>query len=258
MKVIILAGGYGSRLGNITDTIPKPMLKIGRKPIIWHIMKCYAHYGYKDFIISCGYKSEVIKEYFYNYDMYSNDFTINMTTKDVTFHPSNDAIDWSITLADTGLNTLKGARIKRLRHHLVDDTNMLTYGDAVSNIDLKALVEFHNSHNKIFTVTGVHPPSRFGEIIERDSKLVSFLEKPQTSIGLINGGFMVFNKKLLDFLSTEEDSDLEYGPFEALANIGEIMVYHHNGLWECVDTERDLRHLQRLWEEGKAFWKIWG
>lgn len=256
MKVIILAGGYGSRLGNIAEAIPKPMVKVGDKPIIWHVMKIYAHYGYKDFIISLGYKSDVIKEYFYNYLPYSNDFSINMKTQELkTLGPLSET-NWNVSLINTGLNSLKGARIKRVEKHL-DDVNMVTYGDGVADIDINKLVKFHQSHNKMITITGVHPPARFGEIIEKNGHLISFEEKPQTSIGLINGGFMVFEKKFLDFLSTDEECDLEYGPFEKLAEIGEIMVFKHEGKWECVDHERDLKHLNELWNSNKAFWKVW-
>ena len=256
MKVIILAGGYGTRLGNITEAIPKPMVKIGNKPILWHIMKIYASYGYKDFILSLGYKAEIIKEYFYNYNAYSNDYTIDLGSKEITKLRNHDESDWSVTLVDTGIDTLKGARVKRIEEHL-DDVNMLTYGDGVADIDIEKLVKLHNSHDKIVTISGVHPPARFGEIIEENGRLISFEEKPQTSIGLINGGFMVFDKKLLQYLNTNEKCDLEYGPFDVLAKEEQIMVYKHTGKWECVDTERDLKHLNKLWDDKNAFWKNW-
>jgi glucose-1-phosphate cytidylyltransferase len=233
MKVIILAGGYGTRLGSITDEIPKPMVPIGDQPIIKHIMEIYAHYGYKDFIIALGYKKEVIEKHFENKDH-----------------------GWNVTLVDTGLNTLKGGRLKRLESYLEDDdTHMLTYGDGVADINVSELVKFHKSHGNMITITGVRPPSRFGELIEKDGKLLSFKEKPQTSSGLISGGFIVFNKKLLDYLTPEENCDLEYGIFDTLAEQGQIMVYKHGGEWECVDTERDLKHLNKIWEEDRAFWK---
>ena len=170
MKTIILAGGYGTRLGNITEAIPKPMVKIGNKPIIWHIMKIYSHYGYKDFIISLGYKAEVIKEYFYNYDIYNSDYRINLGTKEIKLLNNQEEADWIVTLVDTGLDTLKGARIKRLEKYL-DDINMITYGDGVADINIANLIEFHKSHNKILTITGVHAPARFGEIIEKNNKI---------------------------------------------------------------------------------------
>jgi len=256
LKTIILAGGYGTRLGNITETIPKPMVKVGSKPIIWHIMKIYASYGYNDFIISLGYKAEIIKEYFYNYNIYNNDYCINLGTKKITQLNDHDEVDWNVTLIDTGVDTLKGARIKRLEKYL-DDVNMVTYGDGISDINIKELVDFHKSHNKIITISGVHPPARFGEITEDNGKLMYFKEKPKSSSGLINGGFMVFNKELLQYLTTDENCDFEKGPLESLANEGEVMVYKHDGRWECVDHGRDLVHLNKLWNDNKAFWKVW-
>lgn len=256
MKVILLAGGYGTRLGNITDAIPKPMVKIGNKPIIWHIMKIYSSYGFNNFILSLGYKAEIIKEYFYNYNAYSKDFTLNLSSKEITQLNNHEEVDWNVTLIDTGVNTLKGARIKRLEQYL-DEINMVTYGDGVADININELVNFHKSHGKTLTISGVHPPARFGEIVEEDGKLISFAEKPQTSVGLINGGFLVFNKNFLNYLSIDEKCDLELGPFEELATKQEIMVYKHEGLWECVDTERDLNHLNKLWDTGNAFWKKW-
>ena len=256
MKVIILAGGYGTRLGNITEAIPKPMVKIGNKPILWHIMKIYASYGYKDFVLSLGYKAEVIREYFYNYNAYTNDYTINLGTKEIKKQNSHNENDWNVTLIDTGVDTLKGARVKRIEEYL-DDVNMLTYGDGVADIDITELVKFHKAHNKIITISGVYPPARFGEIIEENGRLISFEEKPQTSVGLINGGFMVFDRELLDYLSSDEKCDLEYGAFERFAEEGQIMVYKHTGKWECVDTERDLIHLNNLWKNNNAFWKKW-
>jgi glucose-1-phosphate cytidylyltransferase len=256
MKTIILAGGYGTRLGNITEAIPKPMVKIGNKPIIWHIMKIYSHYGYKDFIISLGYKAEVIKEYFYNYDIYNSDYRINLGTKEINLLNNQEEADWIVTLVDTGLDTLKGARIKRLEKYL-DDINMITYGDGVADINIANLIEFHKSHNKILTITGVHAPARFGEIIEKNNKIISFQEKPELSGGSINGGFMVFNRKLLDYLTTDEKCDFEKGPLEKLAQKGEIMLYKHPGKWACMDHERDVVYLNKLWNENKAFWKVW-
>lgn len=258
MKTIILAGGYGTRLGSITKEIPKPMVNIGDKPIIWHIMKIYSYHGYNDFILSLGYKHYKIKEYFYNYCSYENDFELSLGSvnnlKEINSHNEKD---WKISLVNTGINTLKGARIKRLEHLLDDDINMVTYGDGVADINIENLVKFHKSHGKILTITGVRPPARFGEIIEKDGKLISFQEKPQSSSGLISGGFFVFNKEFLNYLNTDENCDLEYGPLEKLAKDGEIMVYKHFGNWECVDTERDYKHLNKLWNNGEAFWKKW-
>jgi len=257
LKVIILAGGWGSRLGRQTEEIPKPMVQIGGKPILWHIMKTYSYHGYNDFIVSCGVKSHVIKNYFANYKVYNNDFTIDMSNHNINFH--NDSLEksWKVTCVDTGLNTLKGARIKRLEKYIDSDINMITYGDGVIDLDINKLVKYHKSHGKTITITGVHPPARFGEIVEKSGKVISFEEKPQTSVGIINGGYMVFNKNLLDFLSTDEDADFEFGPLEKLVNLGEVMVYEHKGKWECMDHERDVIYLNKLWKENNAFWKKW-
>lgn len=257
MKVIILAGGYGTRLGNMTGEIPKPMVKIGDKPILWHIMKIYSHFGFKDFVICLGYKQEVIKNYFHTYDIHGTDFNIHLGTKRIHTLKSHDEKDWNVSLVNTGLNTLKGARLKRIETYLDDDLNMLTYGDGVADINIKKLIKFHKAHGKILTITGVRPPARFGEILEKKSKLISFKEKPQSSQGLISGGFFIFDKRLFKYLTQDENCDLEYGPFEKLATKGEIMVYKHLGAWECIDTERDYNHLNRLWNEGKSFWKMW-
>ena len=257
MKTIILAGGWGSRLGQASDTVPKPMVTIGNKPVLWHIMKIYSYYGYNDFIIALGVKGHVIKNYFYNFESRNNDFTVDLSSGDITYHNTHNESDWKVTLVDTGLNTLKGGRIKRLEKYLTDDINMITYGDGVADINLQKLVEFHNSHEKTITISGVHPPARFGELFEKEGKVVSFEEKSQSSFGLINGGFMIFNKNLLNYLTTDESSDFESGPLEELAKKGEVMVYKHLGGWGCIDHERDVVHLDKLWNENKAFWKVW-
>jgi len=255
MKVIILAGGLGSRLGHITELIPKPMVEIGGRPILWHIMKIYAHYGYKEFVIALGYKANVIKDYFLKLQNYNSDITIDTATGNITYHNGNSD-DWKITLVDTGINTLKGARIKRMEHYL-DDTNMLTYGDGVADINIDRLVNFHKEHGKMVTISGVKPPSRFGELVEKEGEVLSFEEKPQSSKGLINGGFMVFNKDLLNDLTTDENCDFEFGALENLAKNGEVMTYKHDGFWECADTIRDVNHLNKIWHTGKAKWKLW-
>ncbi len=257
MKVIVLAGGWGTRLGRLTELIPKPMVKIGNKPILWHIMKIYAHYGYKDFIICLGVRGEIIKDYFYNYYIQNNDFTMDLSNENIQFHNINDKLDWKVTLIDTGLNTLKGGRIKRVEKYLDPEMNMLTYGDGLANININNLIEFHKSHGKIITITGVHPPSRFGELYEKSGKVLTFEEKPQTSVGLINGGFMVFNNDLLDYLSADEDCDFEHGPLEDLAKKGEVMVYKYDGSWSCMDHERDVIYLNKLWNTNRAFWNNW-
>jgi glucose-1-phosphate cytidylyltransferase len=257
VKTLILAGGYGSRLGNLAENIPKPMVAIGTKPILWHIMKIYSHFGFNDFVILLGYQGVKIKEYFFNYHMMNNDFTINLADNRISYAGENKIEKWKITLVDTGIDTLKGGRIKRAEKYLEDDVNMLTYGDGVADVDIKELLEFHRSHGKILTLTGVRPPSRFGELLISNGQVLSFEEKPQISSGMINGGFMVFNKKLLPHLTPDKDCDFEFGVLEDLVKQGEIMVYEHRGFWECVDTERDLKHLNKLWQENKAAWKLW-
>jgi glucose-1-phosphate cytidylyltransferase len=257
MKVIILAGGFGTRLGAQFEAIPKPMVLVGSKPILWHIMKIYSHYGFHEFIICLGVKGDVIKNYFYEYEIINNDFTKDMSSGEITYYSSHDENAWKVTLIDTGLETLKGARIKRVEKYLDSETNMLTYGDGLADIDLNKLITFHKSHNKILTITGVHRPARFGELVEEEGLVRSFKEKPLSSKGIISGGFMVFNKAMLNYLTEDESCDFEIGPIEHLAAIGQVMVYRHEGNWECMDHERDVVYLNKLWRENKAFWKIW-
>lgn len=255
MKVIILAGGKGSRLGSVTEFTPKPMVRVGQYPLLWHIMSIYAKYGHKDFLVALGYQGDVIKDYFLNYQTKTSDFFVNLSTNDVTLDNQNNVTeDWNVGLINTGLSSLKGARIKRLERY-IDGTTMMTYGDGVADINIDDLVAFHKSHGKCLTLTGVHPPSRFGELSVSGDRLLNFEEKPQTSTGVINGGYMVFEPELLNFLTTDEDCDLEYGALGKLAQGGEVMVYHHKGQWACVDHERDLDYLNALWANGKAFWK---
>lgn len=257
MKLVIMAGGYGSRLGEATTLLPKPMLEIGGKPILWHIMKIYSYYGINEFIICLGYKAQVIKEYFLNYDSYNNDFTIDLKEKSISFHNNHDEQNWKVTLVDTGVETLKGARLKKVEKYLDEDINLLTYGDGVANININQLIEYHYKMDKMVTISGVHPPARFGELKEEGGILYSFEEKAQTSQGLINGGFMVFNRKLLNYLTENTECDLEYDVFERLAQEREISVFKHEGQWACMDTPRDVAMLTRLWEENNAFWKVW-
>jgi glucose-1-phosphate cytidylyltransferase len=256
MKVVILAGGLGSRLGSVAELIPKTMIEIGGKPILWHIMKIYSHFDYRKFIIALGYKGNLIKDYFYTFNQKNSDFTVELKSGNISFK-NCPYEDWQVTLADTGLDTLKGGRIKRVEKYLDSDLNMLTYGDGVADIDIKALVSFHKAHGKIITVSGVMPPSMFGEIVEKDGQVITFEEKPQTSKGLISGGFMVFNRKLFDYLTPDKNCDFEFGPLEKLAREGQVMTYKHQGFWECADTVRDVEHLNRLWDSGKALWKVW-
>ena len=255
MKVLILAGGFGTRLGYMSELKPKPMIEIAGKPIIWHIMKIYASYGFNEFVIALGYKGNLIKDYFYRLQGYNSDFTVDTASGEITYH-SKSSDQWKVTLVDTGMHTLKGSRIKRTEKYL-DKVNMLTYGDAVSDINISDLLKFHNSHKKMVTITGVRPPSLFGEIIEDEGKVISFEEKPQTGQGLINGGFMVFNKEMLNYLTTDENCDFEFGPLKKIAKKGQVMTYKHNGFWECADTVRDIKHLNKLAENKNAKWEVW-
>lgn len=257
MKLIILAGGYGSRLGEITNIVPKPMVEIGGKPILWHIMKIYSHYGIKEFIICLGYKAHVIKDYFLHYDMRNRDFTIELGSGDISFHEKHEESEWKVTLVDTGVDALKGARLKKIEKYLDDDINLLTYGDGLANINIKDLITYHIKKDKLVTISGVYPPARFGELKENDGILTCFEEKSQTSAGLINGGYMVFNRQLLEYLTIEDECDLEYGIFETLAAEGRIAVYKHEGLWACMDNERDVHNLNKMWKNSEAFWKVW-
>ena len=258
MKAVILCGGIGTRLKEETEYKPKPMVEIGNRPILWHIMKIFAHYGIKDFVLSLGYKGEMIKEYFYNYEILSNDFTIELgNEKAIEVHNINSERNWRVTLADTGDKALKGARLKRVEKYIDDDQFMMTYGDGVADVDIRDLLEFHQGHGKLATVTGINPASRFGELKIKGNQVESFSEKPQNGAGLINGGFFVFNRGIFDYLSNNDSCDLEVGALEQIAREGQLMVYKHRGFWACMDTIRDMEYLNKLWAEGKAFWKVW-
>jgi glucose-1-phosphate cytidylyltransferase len=257
MKTIILAGGWGSRLGLLSELVPKPMVYIGNRPVLWHIMKTYSHYGYNEFLIALGVKGHIVKEYFHNFESLNNDFTLDMNSGNIKYHTKHSEIDWKVTLVDTGLNTLKGGRIKRIEQYLNNEVNMLTYGDGVADIDIDKLVKFHKSHGKTVTFTGVHPSGRFGEFEEKNNKVFSFEEKPNQGKAFINGGYMVFNKNLMNYLTKDEGCDFEFNALEKLAKKGEVMVFKHKGQWECMDHERDVKYLNHLWNENKAFWKVW-
>lgn len=258
IAVVILCGGFGTRLREETEIRPKPMVEIGNKPILWHIMKIYGYWGFKSFVLCLGYKGEMIKEYFFNYEILNNDFSIELgNEKRTTIHGNSGEKGWEITLADTGDESLKGSRIKRVQKYIEGDTFMLTYGDGVIDINLKELLDYHKGHGKIGTVTGVRPPSRFGELVVDKDLVSSFTEKPQSSEGLINGGFFVFNRDIFDYLSEDNKCDFEIGPLEDLAKDGQLMVYRHDGEWACMDTYRDMQYLNTLWKEGRAFWKVW-
>ena len=257
MQTIILCGGIGTRLGEETEFRPKPMVHIGTQPILWHIMKIYAHYGFKDFVLPLGYKGEMIKEFFFNYEYLNNDFTIELGPRRTTIHPLHQEEGWKVTLADTGEKTLKGGRLKRVEKYIKGKTFCLTYGDGLSDVNIKEVIAFHKKHGKSATITGVNIASRFGELkIEGDS-VTRFSEKSDDAPGFINGGFMVMNRGIFDLLTEDEKCDLEYGPMEKLARKGELMVYKHQGKWACMDTPRDMDYLNKLWNTGKAFWKVW-
>jgi glucose-1-phosphate cytidylyltransferase len=255
MKVVILAGGYGTRIRDVADDIPKPMIPIGPSPIIWHIMKHYASYGHKEFIICLGYKGQVIKEFFLNYEAYTRDFTITFGSGDVSFHNHNDESDWKVTLTDTGLRSMTGSRISKIKQFIGEEDFMLTYGDGVSDIDINKLISFHKSHNKTLTVTGVRPPGRFGEMMtDMNGKVLSFNEKPQASAGRISGGFFVASPKIFDYVDNNEDLVFEQEPMHNLVKNNELMMFEHDGFWQPMDTSREYTLLNSLYEKGKAPW----
>ena len=253
MKVIILAGGFGTRLSEYTETVPKPMVFIGGRPILWHIMRTYAHFGHKDFYLALGYKADKIKEYFLHYRSVNSDFTVDLGTGSVVPHQTDD-LDWRITLAQTGLNTMTGGRVKRLQSFIGDEPFMLTYGDGVADIDLNALLDFHHNHGKMVTVTAVHPVARFGELIIESEQVKVFEEKPQIAQGWINGGFFFIQPEFFDLIS-DDTTILERDPLEEVARKGELMAYLHDGFWQCMDTKRDRDSLEALWLSGNAPWK---
>ncbi len=257
-EVVILCGGAGSRLSEETGTKPKPMVEIGGKPILWHIMKIYAHYGYNKFILTLGYKGDYIKKYFYDYRIIFNDFTLAMDPqKKPKIHNIQKDSDWEITFVETGLDTLKGGRIKRVEKYIDSENFLLTYGDGVADIDINKLYNFHKNHNGIGTLTAVRPPSRFGEINLTDNKVIKFEEKPQLATGHINGGFFVLNRKFFDYITSDVQCDFEFGPLQKLANQGELYAYKHHGFWQCMDNVRDRDYLNKLWDGNKAAWKVW-
>jgi glucose-1-phosphate cytidylyltransferase len=257
-EVVILCGGKGLRLSEETTLKPKPMVEIGGKPILWHIMKIYAHYGYNKFILALGYRGEYIKEYFYNYRILSSDFTLVMDPqKSPEIHHTCEDNDWEITFVDTGLDTLKGGRIKRLEKYIKSDNFHLTYGDGVADIDIGKLYNFHVAHKGIGTVTAVRPPSRFGELVLSGDKVAGFEEKPQLGTGVINGGFFVFKKEFLRYLTPDVNCDFEFGALQKLARDGELHAYKHAGFWQCMDNVRDRDYLDRLWDNNEADWKVW-
>lgn len=256
MKVVILAGGLGTRLAEETQVKPKPMVEIGGRPILWHIMKLYSHYGFKEFMPALGYKGEIIKDYFLNFSHISKDFSIELKTRKIE-NVTEVQEDWKVHLIDTGKDSMTGGRIFKLKQQLKnEETFMVTYGDGLCDINITKLLEFHKSHKKIATVTAVRPPARFGALEIREGRVVDFHEKPQVGEGWINGGFFIFNKEVFNYL-TDESTILEKEPLEKLAQAGELMAYQHSGFWHCMDTIRDRDTLEKIWNQGEAPWKVW-
>lgn len=257
MKILILAGGFGTRLAEETYTIPKPMVEIGGKPILWHIMKQYSHYGFNDFVILLGYKGYIIKEYFANYFLHHSDVTIDLVENSMEIHQCSSE-PWKVTLIDTGLHTQIGGRVLRARDFVGDKRFMLTYGDGVSDVDINRLLAFHESHKKLMTMTAIQPEGRFGSIdAGTDGKITSFVEKPPGDGAWINAGYFVCEPEVFDYLQDGDETILERAPLESLAQDGEIYSYRHSGFWKCMDTLRDKTQLEELWETGKRPWVLW-
>ena len=260
MKVVILCGGQGTRIRDVSENLPKPMIPIGGFPILWHIMKYYSHCGHNQFVLCLGYKGDVIKDFFLNYEAHTRDFTLKLgATPSIKYHNEHDESNWEVTLAETGLDTMTGARIKRIQKYIADDEHfMLTYGDGVGDVDIKKLVEFHKSHGKILTVTGVRPPGRFGELMHDGGGLVTeFNEKPQASGGRISGGYFICRRELLDYLDTREDLVFEVEPLRRLVQDEQMLIYEHDGFWQPMDTYRDYMFLNGLCAKGEAPWIVW-
>ncbi len=257
MKVLILAGGYGTRLSEETDIRPKPMVEIGGRPILWHIMKIYSHYGFNDFIILLGYKGYYIKEYFANYFLHQSDVTIDLSTNKIEVH-NHKSEPWRVTLLDTGLNSMTGGRVKRARNFVGDETFMLTYGDGVADIDIPKLLTFHKGHGKAMTITSSQPEGRFGALaIDKTNKVTAYLEKPSGDGNWINAGFFVCEPKIFDYITEGDNTVFEQAPLQNMAKDGEIYTYTHDGFWKPMDTLRDKMQLQKLWETNQAPWKVW-
>ncbi|PWR70706.1 glucose-1-phosphate cytidylyltransferase [Methanospirillum lacunae] len=258
MQVVILCGGLGTRLKEETEFRPKPMVPIGGRPILWHIMQLYSRFGHQEFILALGYKGDQIKEYFYHYELMNSDVSIEFGAESkMTFYPRHDEVaGWKVTLVDTGELSLKGARIKRIEKFVHDDLFLMTYGDGLSDLNLDQLITFHQSHGKMVTLTGVSPASQFGEMKIIGDQIVKFKEKPEVSTHYVNGGYYICNRKIFDYLTLDDLCDFETGLLELLAEKGELMIYRHSGKWACMDTLRDVQYLNHLWAENKAFWKV--
>ena len=259
MDVVILCGGKGTRLSEETIKTPKPMVEIGGKPILWHIMKIYSHYGVNRFILALGYKGEQIKQYFYNYKITGSDFSLKLDPEyDVEYLNHSDEKHWEIVFVDTGEETLKGGRIKRIKKYIKSEQFHLTYGDGVGDVKIDRLVNFHKSHSCIGTVTAVRPPSRFGELdLGEDDTVLGLEEKPQMGRGLINGGFFVFDKKMLSYLTVDQDCDFEFGPLQQIANDGQLKAFKHDGFWQCMDNVRERDYLDKQVRNNSAPWMVW-
>ena len=255
MKVVILAGGFGTRIGEESQFIPKPMIEIGGKPILWHIMKEYSYYGHNEFIICAGYKQHIIKDYFRRYVLYNSDVTFEFQGEKVVEIHNNFSEDWRVTVIDTGYDTLTGGRVKKIQPYVDGETFMLTYGDGVSDVNINELIKFHESHGKICTLTAIKPESRFGYIDFEGDKVLAFREKSNQDIGYINAGYMVLSTKVFDYI--EGNVSFEQEPMSKLVQNGEVMAYRHNGFWQCMDTLRDKNRLETLWNSGRAAWKVW-
>jgi glucose-1-phosphate cytidylyltransferase len=255
MKVAILAGGLGTRLSEETTVKPKPMVEIGGKPILWHIMKIYAAYGFKEFVIALGYKGEIIKDYFINYHYRARNITVELSSGNLTIHNS-ESEDWIVHLLDTGPDTQTGGRVKRVAEFIGDEPFMLTYGDGVANIDIPALLEFHKNQGKLVALTAVRPAARFGQMVIEGGRVVEFKEKPQIGEGWINGGFFVLQPEISDYIRDDQVT-WEREPLERLASEGQLVAYQHNDFWHCMDTLRDVQLMDKLWAEGNPPWKIW-
>ena len=257
MEVVILCGGKGTRIRDVSELTPKPMLPIGGRPILWHIMKHYGHHGFRRFHLCLGYKGEVIKRYFLDYNYLSCDFTIGLKDRRIDIHRQGETEDWTVSLTDTGQESMTGWRIKLLRDRIEGDTFMTTYGDAVSTVDLTALLAFHRSHGKTATVTGVHPHGRFGELAFEGHRVTSFREKPENRQDYVNGGYFVFNRQVFDFLGDDPAQTLEGEPMAALVEAGELMVFKHDGFWQAMDTQREFALLNAMMASGQAPWLMW-
>lgn len=257
MKVVILAGGFGTRISEESHLRPKPMIEIGGRPILWHIMKYYSHYGYNEFVICLGYKGNIIKEFFMDYYLYDSDVTFDFSNNNKMIINNNVSEPWKVTLVDTGLNTATGGRIKRVQQYIGSETFMLTYGDGVSDININNLVKFHKEHGKIVTISAIQPAGRFGVLDIGENNIINkFAEKSKEDVGWINGGFMILEPEIFKYLEND-NTVFELEPLSKLAKQGQLVAYKHYGFWQCMDTQRDKQLLEKIWASNKAPWKVW-